>query len=62
MRPGPSMDSAAADKVSAQPELLFCLAVIANALKGEVQPRTFPAAVWRKELKRRWKVASDLQK
>ncbi len=48
------MDSATADTVSAQPELqlLLCLAAIANALNGELQPRTFPAAVWRKEAKR----------
>ena len=45
------MDSATADTVSAQPEvqLLLCLAAIANALTGELQPRTFPAAVWRTE-------------
>jgi hypothetical protein len=38
------MDSATADTVSAQPELplLLCLAAIANALNGELQPRTFP--------------------
>ena len=49
------MDSATENTVSgAQPELqlLLCLAVIANAPNGELQPRTFPAAVWRKEVKR----------
>jgi hypothetical protein len=56
------MDSATADTVSAQPELqlLLCLAAIANALNGELQPRTFRAAVSRKEAKRQLEVASDL--
>jgi hypothetical protein len=51
------MDSATADTVSAQPELqlLLCLAAIAKALNGELQPRTFPAAVWRTEAKRQSK-------
>ena len=56
------MDSATADTVSAQPELqlLRCLAAIANALNGDRQPRTFPAAVSRKEAKRQLEAASDL--
>jgi hypothetical protein len=56
------MDSATADTVSAQPELqlLLCLAAIANALNGELQPRTFRAGVSRREAKRQLEVASDL--
>ena len=45
-----------------QPELQLrvCLDVIAKALNGEVQPRTFLAAVWRRRRSGSWKVASDL--